>query len=121
MRRLLTWLSLFTSFSTLVCCAIPALLVALGMGAALVGLIGAVPGLVWPSENKAIVFGSGAALLAAGGWLQWRARNEVCPVDPQLGAACATTRDWSRPVYFFSLAVFAVGAFFAFVAPRIFS
>ena len=31
----LTWFSIFTSASTLLCCALPALLVALGAGAAL--------------------------------------------------------------------------------------
>ena len=44
--------SLFASSSTLVCCALPALLVAVGAGAALSSLVSAVPQLVWLSEHK---------------------------------------------------------------------
>jgi hypothetical protein len=48
--------SLFTSSGTLVCCALPALLVALGAGAALSSLVSAVPALVVLSEYKEAVF-----------------------------------------------------------------
>jgi len=48
----LAFLSLFTSTGTLLCCALPALLVALGSGAALSSLVAVVPGLVWVSEYK---------------------------------------------------------------------
>ena len=48
--------TLFASSGTLVCCALPALLVALGAGAALSSLVSAVPQLVWMSENKEALF-----------------------------------------------------------------
>ena len=110
-------LSLFTSSGTLICCALPALLVTLGAGAALSSLVSAVPQLVWLSGNKAAVFGTAAAMLAVAGALQWRARNAPCPVDPALRNACLRTRKTSLRIYFFSLAVMAVGAWFAFVQP----
>lgn len=114
----LSWLSVFASGSTLVCCALPALLVALGAGAALSGLISAVPQLVWLSEHKAPLFAGAAAMLALSGVLQWRARRAAaCPPDPALAAACSTTRDLSLRVWVASVAIFAVGAFFAFAAP----
>lgn len=111
------WLSLLASGGTLVCCALPALLVSLGLGAALAGLVSAVPALVWVSEYKAPVFGVAALLLAAAGALQWRLRTAPCPVDPALRQACLRTRRWSRWVWAGAVAMFAVGAFFAFVAP----
>ncbi|MEN9420449.1 MAG: hypothetical protein RI988_4070 [Pseudomonadota bacterium] len=111
------WLSLLASGGTLVCCALPALLVSLGLGAALAGLVSAVPALVWVSEYKAPVFGVAAALLAAAGALQWRLRTAPCPIDPALRQACLRTRRWSRWVWVAAVALFAVGAFFAFVAP----
>lgn len=117
MKKIISFLSLFSSASTLVCCAIPALLVALGMGAALVGVIGTFPQLIWLSENKPFVFGVGAFILAMGGFLQWRSRNESCPIDPILGEACKSTRDWSKVFYIISLVTYIVGAFFAFAAP----
>jgi len=110
-------LSLFTSASTLVCCALPALLVALGAGAALSSLVSAVPQLVWLSEYKAGVFTVAGAMLAVSGALQWRARGLPCPLDPQLAAACTRTRRGSAIIYWLSVTLYLVGGFFAFVAP----
>jgi hypothetical protein len=111
------WLSLLASAGTLVCCALPALLVSLGLGAALAGLVSAVPALVWVSEYKAPVFGVAASLLAAAGALQWRLRTAPCPIDPVLRQACLRTRRWSRWVWAAAVVLFTVGAFFAVVAP----
>lgn len=110
-------LSLFASGSTLVCCALPALLVTLGAGAALSSLAASVPQLVWLSEHKESVFAAAALMLAVAGFLQWRARSLPCPADPALAAACARTRKTSLVTYFISLAIFLTGGFFAFVAP----
>lgn len=117
---MLSFLSLFTSASTLVCCALPALFVALGFGAAFAGIIGSVPQLIWMSEHKVWIFGYGAVMLTIGGFFQWRNRTESCPIDQNLSEACATTRDWSKIIYILSVAIYSVGAFFAFIAPRIF-
>ena len=110
-------LSLFTSLSTLVCCALPALFVAVGAGAALAGLVSNVPQLVWISEHKDVVFGMAGSMLLLAGGLQWRARHAPCPADPQLAEACRRARRNSLRIYLLSLAIFAVGAWFAFVAP----
>jgi len=120
MKKLLQWVSLFGSLSTLLCCALPALLVSLGMGAAVAGMVTAVPQLVWLSERKDALFLGCGILLAAAGLLQWRARNEACPIDANLAEACAETRGWSGVMYWVSVAVFAVGVFFAYLAPRLF-
>lgn len=118
MKRLVSFLSLFTSASTLLCCALPALFVALGFGAAFAGLVGNVPQLIWISEHKISLFLIGAILLVVGGILQIKARELSCPVESGLGEACTTTKDWSRPIYLFSVAIYLLGAFFAFMAPR---
>jgi hypothetical protein len=110
-------LSLFASSSTLICCALPALLVALGAGAALSGLVGAFPQIVWLSEHKIGLFITAGVLLAASGWLQWRHRQAPCPIDPHLRDACLRTRKVSLRVYWASLGVYLVGGFFAFVLP----
>ncbi len=115
--KLASLLSLFTSGGTLVCCALPALLVTLGAGAALSSLVSAVPQLVWLSEHKEGVFLAAAVMLAVAGVMQWRARSLPCPTDPALAAACTRTRKTSLRVYFISLAIFLAGGFFAFIAP----
>lgn len=120
MKRTFAFLSLFTSLGTLLCCALPALFVILGFGAAFAGIVGTVPQLIWFSEQKVWIFGLGACLLSLGGYLQWRAKNETCPIDPVLADACTTTRDWSKIIYLVSVGIYLFGAFFAFLAPRIF-
>ncbi len=115
--RAASLLSLFTSGSTLICCALPALLVSVGAGAALSSLITAAPQLIWFSEHKEAVFGFAGLMLLVSGALQWRARKLPCPLDPALAARCASTRRTSLRVYWLSVAIYATGAFFAFVAP----
>lgn len=111
------WFSLFTSTGTLLCCALPALMVSLGAGAALAGLVSAVPGLVVLSEYKEWVFGMSAVMLALGGVAQWRNRFAPCPIDPAQRDACMKTRRVSAWVYAVSVALFASGVVFAFVLP----
>jgi hypothetical protein len=111
--------SLFASGGTLVCCAIPALMVSIGAGAALAGVISAVPQVIWLSAHKGPLFAVGALLLLAAGILQWKARRAPCPADPTLAAVCTRMRRLSRRVYALSVAIYAAGAYFAFVAPWI--
>ena len=115
--RTSAWLSLFTSSSTLLCCALPAMLVALGAGATLSSLVTAVPQLVWLSEHKVPLFIIATLMLTLASVLQWRARGAPCPIDPQLARACARTRRVSLWVTGFSWLMLAVGAWFAFIAP----
>jgi hypothetical protein len=114
-ERFIALLSLFTSSGTLVCCALPALLVALGAGAALSSLVSAVPALVVLSEYKEAVFIFAGVMLAISGWLQWKSRFAPCPVDPKLRDACLKTRTTSAWIYGISVVIFLVGGFFAFV------
>lgn len=109
--------TLFATSSTLVCCAIPALLVALGAGAALSSLVAVFPQVVWLSEHKEALFTLSAAALGASGWVQWRNRHAPCPVDPALRDACLRTRKASLRVYAVSVGFYLIGGWFAFVQP----
>lgn len=108
---------LFSSTSTLICCALPALFISLGMGATFAGLIGAVPQLVWFSEHKEVVFSIAGGFIVLSAVFSYRSRNAPCPLDPKLTEACTRTRVWSKCVFRFSVTAYLVGAFFAFVAP----
>ncbi len=109
----ISFISLFTSMGTLICCALPALLVSIGMGAALMGLVTAFPGLIWVSENKIIVFGGSFFVLAASSYMQYRARFLPCPIDPREAKACANARIWSKRITSFSIVVWILGFTFA--------
>lgn len=110
-------LSLFTSGSTLVCCALPAALVGIGSAATLTSMVSMFPQLIWISEHKMEVFGLAASVLLLAGYLQWQARNAPCPTDPLLAKACVKTRKNAFVIYWVSVALFLLGAFFAFIAP----
>jgi hypothetical protein len=110
-------LSLFASSSTLVCCALPALLVALGAGAALSSLVSVFPQVVWLSEHKVGLFVFAGLAMAASAMLQWFNRSAPCPTDPALRAACLKTRKTSWRLYVFSVVVYVVGGWFAFIQP----
>lgn len=111
--------ALLASSATLLCCVLPAALVALGAGAALIGLIAAVPQLVWLSEHKALVFGIAGTLLFLSGVLLWRARTLPCPTDPDAARACTRLRAASHWIYGVAAIIFVVGALFAFVLPAL--
>lgn len=110
-------LSIFTSSATLLCCALPALFVALGAGAALVGLVTAVPGLIWMSAHKAAVFVLAGLMLLGAGVIGLRSRRLPCPVDLELQRACRRTRRVGTAIYLLSVALFCIGAVFAFTYP----
>lgn len=112
--------SLFASSGTLVCCALPAMLVSVGMGATMAGLIEAVPQITWLGKHKTIVFLVAGLVIAGAGLLQWRARNQPCPIDPAKARACARARAISSVMWWISVAALAVGVFFAYFAVYVF-
>lgn len=119
-QTVLPSLSLFTSVGTLICCALPALLVTLGMGAALAGLVGAAPWITVVSEYKVTVFTISGVLIALAALMTWRARYAPCPADPVKAKACGRLRKISWGILGIAGITYLVGFFFAFVAVHIF-
>jgi hypothetical protein len=110
--------ALLASSATLVCCVLPAVLVALGAGAALAGLVTAVPQLIWLSEHKSLVFSVAGAMLLVSGCALWLGRRAPCPADPALAETCRRLRRISGILYGIAVASFLLGASFAFLLPR---
>ena len=115
-----SYLSLFTSFGTVFCCALPSLLVSIGMGAAFAGLVGVFPQIVWLSENKVLVFLLSGILILFSSWLLYINRYASCPIDSDQAKACAVSRKWSIRAIALSAVLWLCGFFFAFLAPLIF-
>ncbi len=116
----LPFFSLFTSAGTLICCALPALLVTLGMGAVTAGLVSALPRIVWLSEHKVWVFLIAGIMLAIATLAMYTQRNAPCPADPGAARMCMRLRRLSFAVTVFSIAVYMTGFFFAFLAGFVF-
>lgn len=121
MKHLSAWISLFASTSTLFCCALPALLVVLGLGASMAGLVGAFPQIVWLSQYKLYVFTFSGIMIGIAAYFQYRARFEPCPTDPRLARLCNRNRKWALGIWFFSAGLWVIGAFFAFFAATLIS
>lgn len=118
LQGLVNYLSLFTSFGTLLCCALPSLLVLLGLGATVASFLSAVPGLVALSHHKNWVFlvsglligGNFAYVYALAPRLQ--SRTECLPDAPE---ACSSSSRIGRRVLWISGAIYCIGALSAYV------
>jgi hypothetical protein len=107
--------ALLTSSATLVCCVLPAIMVSLGAGAVLVGLISAVPQLVWLSEHKLLVFGVAGLMLILSGLTLRRAATLPCPIEPAAASACRRLRRISSVLFWSAACAYAVGSGFVLV------
>ena len=114
-RFLVNYLALFTSMGTLVCCALPSFLVLLGAGSVMASLFANVPGMIWVSANKDLVFIVAGVLLIAGGYLQYRARFLPCPADPAQAEACNRSRKVSKIIYIVAVVLYLIGGFTSYI------
>src|SRR5712692_7706778 len=118
-RAVLGYLSLFSSVGTLLCCALPSLLVLIGLGATVASFLSAVPWLVTLSHHKNWVFAV-SGLLIAGNFVyiyvlapRLQTQGLACPAD---GAdACAQASRTSRIVVWISAILYCGGAFAAYL------
>ncbi len=117
--KALAILSLFASTSTLLCCALPALLVTLGLGAVVAGAVSSVPWLVPLSQNKEWMF-LAAGLLLAVNWVlmrRWERAAAACAVPARPGEApCRVASRFGRAVLWISTGLYAVGFAVAFLS-----
>ena len=115
---LLNYFSLFSSFSTLICCALPSVLVLLGMGSAVASLLSAAPWLVSLSRHKIWTFGIAGALIATSFVMTYvvapRLRGgESCAADdPKM---CGEVSKVSRFILWASALIWSGGFFVAYL------
>jgi mercuric ion transport protein len=114
----LSYLSLFTSFGTLLCCALPSLLVLLGLGATVASVLSEVPWLVTLSRHKSVVFLFSGILIGGNLFYVYavaprlQAGGAVC--SPDAPGACSSASRFSRVVLWISAITYCFGAFSAF-------
>ena len=108
---------LFSSSATLLCCALPILLVSLGFGSVVAAIYGDYfPWLRWFGLNEGITFGVTLGILIISGWLLFRV-GRSCPADPSLARACNQAHKWNQRFFWMAAIVWLIGAFFAFIMP----
>ena len=113
-------LALLGSASTLLCCALPALLISIGAGAVMAGLTVALPGIIWLSAHKDILFALSGVLMVASTVLWWQQRHAPCPVDPIKAAACVRLRRLNAWLLTGAWVAYVTGLFFAYIWGRLF-
>jgi mercuric ion transport protein len=115
----LSYLSLFTSLGTLLCCALPSLLVLFGLGATVASVLSEAPWLVTMSHHKHWVFMVAGLLISCNLAYVYaiapklQARAVAC--DPNDPAACRAASRFSRIVLWCSAVLYLVGCFTAYL------
>lgn len=115
---LLNYFSLFSSFSTLLCCALPSVLVLLGMGTAVASLLSVAPWLVSLSRHKIWTFSIAGTLIAVSFVMTYviapRLREgESC--DAEDPSTCGEVSKLSRWVLWISALIWSGGFFVAYL------
>ena len=119
-QRVIGYLSLFTSVGTLVCCALPSLLVLLGLGATVASILASAPWLVTLSRHKSWLFAISAILIAVNFYYVYRlaprlqAQRLGCAIDDP---RCARATRTSRASLWVSGALLLIGFAVAYALP----
>jgi hypothetical protein len=119
-RNLQTWqqkvssfLALFTSTGTLICCALPAAVAGIAGGAAVTSMISTFPWLVPLSAHKEWIFLGAGIMLTISGILIYRPKGKVaCSITG--GEGCEVAGKFTRITFWSSIIIFLTGAFFAY-------
>jgi mercuric ion transport protein len=115
----LSFLSLFTSLGTLLCCALPSLFVLFGLGATVATVLSEVPWLVSLSHHKHWVFVVAGLLITSNFVYAYvvapklQVKSGACDSDDP--TACQTASLFSRIVLWCSAGLYLIGCFTAYI------
>ena len=110
--------SLFTSSSTLFCCALPAIFVMIGAGASFASFISVFPFLITLSVYKIELTLFAFLMMGIAGYSNYRASIAPCPADPEQGKKCMVLRKRSRLIFYISSGILIFATFFTYVVPE---
>ncbi|MGB5324164.1 MAG: hypothetical protein WBN40_01900 [Pseudomonadales bacterium] len=114
-----TWILLFTTSGTLVCCVIPILLVSLGFGAVVATMASSASWLVALSQYKGWMFIGSGLFIALAVFAVYRS-GRACPADPELALACDRADKWNRRFINLSAAMWCIGFLAAYALPLVY-
>lgn len=111
---IVTFFALFSSFSTIFCCALPIIFVMLGMGASFASMTSALPIINSLLEYTTELFILTAIFLFTSGYMIFF-RPQTCPIEPKLAKLCAKMKKINKVIWFISLILFLCGIFFKYL------
>ena len=108
-----SFLALFTSTGTLLCCALPATIAAIAGGAAVGAFASTFPWLISISHYKGWIFSVALVLIVFSGILTFRPHGKLaCSVTG--GKGCQTASSFSRAMFWISVIIYIIGFSFAY-------
>ena len=112
-QKLASFLALFTSTGTLLCCALPSAIAALAGGAAVASFVSTFPWLVSISQHKEWIFLPAGLMIVLSGLLVYRPKGKVaCSLTG--GQGCEVAGRFTKAMFWMSAGIFTVGLFFAY-------
>lgn len=112
-NKFLSILSVFTSSSTLICCALPALVAAIAGGAAVSSLISIFPWMVPLSQHKLWIFLLAWLLIILTGILIFRNQTPNCDLSKG-ETGCEVTGKFSKISFYISFSILLFATFFSY-------
>lgn len=115
-EKIVSVLALFTSVGTLFCCALPALLVTIGLGTVVLSAVSAFPWLIPLAKHEEWLFLGAGVLIGLNFFLVYRPQKQVA-CDVQAGEqGCQVAGRWNKLVLWLSVGIYAIGVFMAYLA-----
>ncbi len=116
-RNLSSFFLLFTSLSTLICCALPVLLVALGLGAVVASTISAVPFLIPLSKNKDWLFLIAFLVMGINFYMLYGRKRRTCEVQSEgTETACDVASRWNKVLLWVMVVILSISSFKVYLA-----
>jgi mercuric ion transport protein len=113
-ESLLPFFGLFTSISTILCCALPIILVTLGMGAVFASLTANFPFIIWLTEKSIYLFSIATILLLVSGYFIF-IKQQSCPADKKIAKMCNKTKKFNKIIWWVSVIILITSFFFKYI------
>ena len=117
MRSLNSWLQatgIIRALSTLLCCALPIVLVSLGLGTVLAWLVSHLPWLVWVSEHAIYFISLTLILLIISGYLVFF-HPSSCDIQNKKNLdECHNRQKYAKIIWFVTAIILLIGAIFKY-------
>jgi mercuric ion transport protein len=113
-ESLLTFLALFTSISTIFCCALPIILVLLGMGVIFANLTTSFPLINSLAEQSFYLFISSFILLLISGYFVF-IKAQICPVKQKLATICNKSKKINKIIWWLSSIILLISFIFKYI------
>ena len=113
-ESLLSFFGLFTSVSTILCCALPIILVFLGMGSVFASLTEHFPFITWLSKKSIHLFIIAIIFLLISGYFIF-IKNKTCPANKKLANICSKTTKFNKIIWFLSVIILVISFFFKYI------